>query len=635
MNEAVWVDLIDVAVDDRVLLVDAGAARALPALEAITAHVRPLSPGALTGADLPDGGFDLVCVDDVRLAEADLLRLRRSLAPTGRLVVVVDNALSPLRAVDRTRGRPRGAASRAGLRRTVGALGRTGLEVEQAFALLRSSVEPVTAFDVRSAAGRRATIGATLSHVGGVRGLLLRRLVRLPGPVVAALAPAWLVVARPPGHEAAPHRIVGKIGNRDSDEFKIVRGDPPAVLEKHYAISTPRAEVVALTELERVGFPLAPRVVGVPGPAVCRFSWLGGDPLVVERLDDDDLVAWTARAARLLARLQDLTRHPDGTVLVHGDLWLGNLLVTGDEISGVVDWTRARRGSPEVDRRFLVDSVDEHRTDPALRRRLERARDEALPASGYPDPVACLLGGDTTAPSTTDVLPPGVPVARFGGTGDGDLALLVDWARQQPVPPVLVPVSRDAVRLLSRHRDVLEPVLRFLLPPAPVVADLDASGTSGHPRPTGETYHAYVNPEGEVVGEHTAVPHSRDGCRIGARPDALALGRRVVDDLALRGVVTVHLGRDDGGHEGPHRVDLFVDAASGRPRAAARAGVDVAGSLLRRPGRSAPAAGRPSRTRRHRRAGTTAVAPPQVISAAPVTRSSWWSGQEPADRPRW
>ena len=120
-------------------------------------------------------------------------------------------------------------------------------------------------------------------------------------------------------------------------------------------------------------------------------------------------------------------------------------------------------------------------------------------------------------------------------------------------------------------------MLHFLLPSAPEVADLDAPGTAGAHHPTGETYHAYVDPDGEVVGEHTAVPHARDGCRIGARPDALALGRRVVDDLALRGVVTVHLGRDAGGHEGPHRVDLFVDAGSGRPRAAARAGVDVAG----------------------------------------------------------
>ena len=321
--------------------------------------------------------------------------------------------------------------------------------------------------------------------------------------------------------------------------------------------------------------------MGVPGPAVCRFSWLVGDPLVVEELDDDALVLWTARAARLLAHLQHLTRHPDGTVLVHGDLWLGNLLVAGEEISGVVDWTRARRGSPEIDRRFLVDSVHHHRPDPALRRRLERVRDEALPASGYPDPVACLLGDDTT----TDVLPPGVPVARFAGTSDGDVALLVDWARQQPVTPVLMPVSREAVRLLSRHRDTLQPVLHFLLPPATVVADLDTPETAADPAAdpaavaTGETYHAYVDSDGEVIGEHTAVRTVDARCRIGARPDVLTLGRRVVDDLALRGVVTVHLGRDADARVGVHRVDLFVDAASGRPRAAAGVGVDLAGLL--------------------------------------------------------
>ena len=62
-------------------------------------------------------------------------------------------------------------------------------------------------------------------------------------------------------------------------------------------------------------------------------------------------------AARALALLQSSTRHEDGTVLVHGDYWLGNLIVDRGQVVGVFDWELAQRGSPEEDRRFLADSL--------------------------------------------------------------------------------------------------------------------------------------------------------------------------------------------------------------------------------------------------------------------------------------
>lgn len=589
-----WVDLVDVTHGDRVLLVDPGHRRALAPLLARTAHVVAVSPHDLDDARLgtpipsdPDTGHDLLCLDGVRLTDARLARLVERLSPRGRVVQVVDNRLSPLRLADAARGRPRGPAPRAHLSLPLRSLRRTGLEVSQVFGLLRSSASPVTAFDVLSGEGVETTIRATLSHVGGVRGALLRRLTRLRPSTLAWLTPAWLVVAeRPPSGAATtvvdhhPGRIVGKISNRDSDEFKVVRGDPAHTLEKHYAVSTPRAEVEALTELEEVGFTLAPRVIGLPEERVCRFSWLRGEPLVLDRLDDEALVLWTMRAARLLARLQQLTRHPDGTVLVHGDYWLGNLLVADDRITGVVDWTQARRGSPEVDRRFLLASVLDHRPDDEpLRRRLEQIRDDALPGSSQPDPTACWLGDDAW-PVTSDGA---VPLADFAD--DVDVDKLLAWAEDQPTVPVLLPASWSALLLVCRHHDRLRPLLRFLLPDPQVVEHLAASGSArrGAPYPVAG-YHAYVDPGAEVVGDFATEPAApadpaasgRAGrvLRVTDRADVLSLGRAEVARLGLTGAVTVHLGRGDDGGLVVQSVEPFLGPGH---RAGASRGVDVAG----------------------------------------------------------
>lgn len=366
-----WVDLLDLVPGHRVLLTDEVAgdrdvARAVLGRGAVVVDVDDAAPA------------DVVCVRGAR-SRAQLRRLAAVVAPGARLALVVDNALSPLRLADSIRRRHRGAASAASARgpaRLRGDLAAAGLEVEQHFGLLRSSTAPSTAFDLTAAGSVQVVLEATLSHVGGVRGVLARRLAEASPDTVARACPAWLLLARSPGGGAPEPdgRIVGKISNRDSEEVKLVRGAPPRVLEKHYLTAGARPEHEALRELEQAGFGLAPRLVGEPGLRGSRVTWLSGRPMLPHGLDDDALLAWTARAGRVLDDLQARTRQDDGSVLVHGDYWLGNLLVEDDRVVGVVDWTGAHRGDRAVDRAFLLDSTARLRPgDPALRARLERA----------------------------------------------------------------------------------------------------------------------------------------------------------------------------------------------------------------------------------------------------------------------
>lgn len=219
-----------------------------------------------------------------------------------------------------------------------------------------------------------AVLRASLSHVGGARGFAIARLMHTPPRLVSALCPAWLVVARTADGAARADRatrIVGKISNLDSEEVKLLRGSPVQVLEKHYLKISGVVEADTLTELEQVGFEWAPRVLSRPRPEVCRFTWLPGRALVAGQLDVDELLAWTARASHVLDDLHRRTRREDGSVLVHGDFWLGNLMTSGDDLTGVIDWTDAHRGADDLDRAFLIDStVDLHPDVPDLRNRL-------------------------------------------------------------------------------------------------------------------------------------------------------------------------------------------------------------------------------------------------------------------------
>jgi len=378
-DDASWVDLIDVRAAERVLLVGAPGSRAHRALLRVTASVTVVEGVAELPEEQP-GAWDWVCLDTTA-ADLPASQVVALLADAGRLVVVGVNRVSPVRVLDRVarRGSVRGPYRRR--RATQRQLAGAGLAVHQLFGLIRSAQAPAVAFDALVGSSSAAVLQATVAHVGGWRAAALRSVARLSPPRLLGVCPGWLVVAGVDAEKAAD-RVVGKVSNRDSEEVKLLRGDPVSSVERRYLLSDPTAEVAALRELEDVDFPLAPRVLGETSAGSSWCSWMGGGTLTLDRLDDDALVAWVGRAAGVLADLQRLTRRPDGTVLVHGDFWLGNLLTDGDEVTAVVDWTESSRGSASIDRDFLVTSLDRWIGSEALRRRLEAVRDEAMDPGG-------------------------------------------------------------------------------------------------------------------------------------------------------------------------------------------------------------------------------------------------------------
>ena len=282
-------------------------------------------------------------------------------------MVVADNAMSPLRVFDGSRGRAAGPVGGAGSGWHAALTG-AGLTVRQSFVLLRTSAAPVTAFDVAAPRASRAVLQAVATRVSGNRRRGLRLLERTLGgrwslPAVSAvLAPARLVVATAAGGppEPASHRVVtGRLGYDDSIESKVLRGEPPVEVEKRYAsVAEAAAEAAALRALVDAGLAIAPRVLARPAPDRLCLSWLTGRPLEVGELDDGQLETWVRRASVLLARIQRATGTDEqGRVLVHGDYWLGNLMHDGDRIVGVVDWSTAGWGEAGTDLTHLVTSL--------------------------------------------------------------------------------------------------------------------------------------------------------------------------------------------------------------------------------------------------------------------------------------
>jgi Ser/Thr protein kinase RdoA (MazF antagonist) len=169
-----------------------------------------------------------------------------------------------------------------------------------------------------------------------------------------------MVVASPARRRWEPELTppTARLGYADSREAKVLRGEPPQELEKRYGSPAEAgAEAMALQALESAKVALAPRLLRRPAPDRTCQTWLPGRPLRVSRLDGEELRTWVARSARVLGRLHQATAGPDGLVLVHGDYWLGNLLVDGDAVVGVVDWSASHRGTPAEDLRFLVDAL--------------------------------------------------------------------------------------------------------------------------------------------------------------------------------------------------------------------------------------------------------------------------------------
>ena len=373
-----WVDLLDDLAGRRVLLADGGRGRAAAGLAA-----RVGDSGKVVAAEHAKVGdqWDLIAIEgDV---ETELRTRRDALAPGGRLVVITDNRLSPLRMLDiarRARAGAAGAATLASLKRRLRA---AGLVPRQSFGLLRSSVAPVTAFDLDSPRAARAVLAASATHVAGLRGRGLRVLHHAVGRGAAgALVPAWLVLATADGdpYEPDPLRLTGRIALEQSSVVKLLRGERHQVVEKVYSnVVAADSEVMALTLLAGAGIGEVASIVARPAADRIAISWIDGRTLDLKRLPEPELEAWTERAARVLARIQAATRRPDGRVLVHGDYWLGNVVVDGDHIVGVIDWGRARLGDEATDREFLAASLEGFRaTSPELLRRLAAAVDRGI-----------------------------------------------------------------------------------------------------------------------------------------------------------------------------------------------------------------------------------------------------------------
>jgi Phosphotransferase enzyme family len=80
-----------------------------------------------------------------------------------------------------------------------------------------------------------------------------------------------------------------------------------------------------------------------------------GLELRTRALYDVDFAGWrkSAGTSQLLAMAEERIarlRVPDRElVFVHGDLWLGNTIWSGDSCSGMIDWDAAGAGSPGID----------------------------------------------------------------------------------------------------------------------------------------------------------------------------------------------------------------------------------------------------------------------------------------------
>jgi Ser/Thr protein kinase RdoA (MazF antagonist) len=160
-------------------------------------------------------------------------------------------------------------------------------------------------------------------------------------------------------------RRTGLLALNPDKQRLVLMGEPPHAGEKYYRSSADAArEADALGRMDRS--PLVPRLLGRPTPHHVAFAWLPGQVLPVRRLAAAELVTWTERAASALAAVHaEVGGEPNFS---HGDFWLGNVLVEGDRVTGVIDWTECRDGEPAADLAYLVESLIKVRPDLASRR---------------------------------------------------------------------------------------------------------------------------------------------------------------------------------------------------------------------------------------------------------------------------
>ncbi len=157
--------------------------------------------------------------------------------------------------------------------------------------------------------------------------------------------PAWLIV-----RSDRTDGPTGRMGVAENDQGVVLYGSGPESIEKVYASGEELAAVLgAGRALTAAGLDVGGGVIGQPGPRVLRLRWVNGSVLDANAMPPTDLIRWTEMTATLLGQIHGRTRRDDGTVLVHGDFWLGAVVVEGDAISGIIDWTDSYWGDPEAD----------------------------------------------------------------------------------------------------------------------------------------------------------------------------------------------------------------------------------------------------------------------------------------------
>jgi aminoglycoside phosphotransferase (APT) family kinase protein len=119
------------------------------------------------------------------------------------------------------------------------------------------------------------------------------------------------------------------------------------------------------SQIHRVASPARLSALGALAGALQRVALAPrpGLELRTRALYDMDFAGWrqSAGTSPLLAMAEQRIAGlpvPDGElVFVHGDLWLGNTIWSGDSCSGMIDWDAAGVGSPGIDLGTLRSDV--------------------------------------------------------------------------------------------------------------------------------------------------------------------------------------------------------------------------------------------------------------------------------------
>lgn len=346
-----WVELLGEVAGADVVLVDSTGGRAAERLNEAGAHVRG-SEWASSGRHTAQA----MVVAGVPITDGRIDAAKRALGPGGRLLLVTANRRSPLAWWDALRRRS--ATPRGSLRELRKLAGAWGLPVRAEYGLLRSCISPSTMIALDHPVHAAAVLAASNTLNSGLRHRavgLLTALARRGRAEHLVPGIALLCSARP--LEGDP--VVGRIGVLGSAEVKVLYGHPLRYVDKTYSSADrAEAEADALTRAGSVWPELVPRLCERRGPLRNRVGWVSGHTLALDRLSSAEGQRWVVEAARVLGELHRRLGGDDGQPgLVHGDFWLGNVLVDTERraIVAVIDWVEAHHGDPRTDLTFLVD----------------------------------------------------------------------------------------------------------------------------------------------------------------------------------------------------------------------------------------------------------------------------------------